>query len=133
MNVSLTCVKIDWIQGHPLGRKFKAIVCHDGVFSTLSQWSTEELFFPEHDFGGTLWEKRETYEKWDPARYTGSWETPMLVIHNELDYRLSVAEGLAMFNVLQARNIPSRLLMFPDENHVSNRMRPCNRQAHMLI
>lgn len=44
----------------------------------------------------------------------------MLVIHNELDYRLSVSEGLAMFNVLQARKIPSKLLMFPDENHVSN-------------
>ncbi|TQV97249.1 secreted dipeptidyl peptidase [Cordyceps javanica] len=108
---------MNWIQGHPLGRRFKAIVCHDGVFSTLSQWSTEELFFPEHDFGGTLWEKRDVYEKWDPARHTGNWETPMLVIHNELDYRLSVAEGLAMFNVLQARNIPSKLLMFPDENH----------------
>ncbi|KAM3449588.1 hypothetical protein MY3296_006808 [Beauveria thailandica] len=108
---------MNWIQGHPLGRRFKAIVCHDGVFSTLSQWSTEELFFPEHDFGGTLWDKRENYEKWDPARYTGNWKTPMLVIHNELDYRLSVAEGLAMFNVLQARNIPSKLLVFPDENH----------------
>ncbi|EGX92032.1 oligopeptidase family protein [Cordyceps militaris CM01] len=108
---------MNWIQGHPLGRRFKAIVCHDGVFSTLSQWSTEELFFPEHDFGGTLWDNRENYEKWDPARHTGNWETPMLVIHNELDYRLSIAEGLAMFNVLQARSIPSKLLVFPDENH----------------
>lgn len=43
----------------------------------------------------------------------------MLVIHNELDYRLPVSEGLAMFNVLQARNVPSKLVMFPDENHVS--------------
>ncbi|KAJ6786005.1 hypothetical protein PWT90_02985 [Aphanocladium album] len=108
---------MNWFQGHPLGKRFKAIVCHDGVFSTQSQWSTEELFFPEHDFGGTLWDKREIYAKWDPSLHTGNWETPMLVIHNELDYRLSVAEGLAMFNVLQARKIPSRLLMFPDENH----------------
>lgn len=76
----------DWFQGHPLGKKFKAIVCHDGVFSTLSQWSTEELFFPEHDFGGTLWDNRDVYAKWDPAQYTGNWETPMLVSHNIYNY-----------------------------------------------
>ncbi|KAG8675206.1 hypothetical protein FPOAC2_01255 [Fusarium poae] len=108
---------INWIQGHDLGRKFKALVCHDGVFSTQSQWSTEELFFPEHDFGGTLWENRAGYEKWDPSRHTGNWATPELVIHNELDYRLPISEGLAMFNVLQARKVPSKFVMFPDENH----------------
>lgn len=70
---------IDWIQGHDLGRKFKCLVCHDGVFSTLNQWSTEELFFPEHDFCGTLWGRRDMYEKWDPARHTGNWATPELV------------------------------------------------------
>ncbi|GJN73134.1 hypothetical protein PLICBS_007210 [Purpureocillium lilacinum] len=108
---------INWVQGHDLGRKFKALVCHDGVFSTQNQWSTEELFFPEHDFGGTLWESRDIYAKWDPSLYTQNWATPQLVIHNELDYRLPVSEGLAMFNVLQARNVPSKLVMFPDENH----------------
>ncbi|EWY94252.1 hypothetical protein FOYG_07073 [Fusarium oxysporum NRRL 32931] len=108
---------INWIQGHDLGRKFKALVCHDGVFSTQNQWSTEELFFPEHDFGGTLWENRAGYEKWDPSLHTGNWSTPQLVIHNELDYRLPISEGLAMFNVLQAREVPSKLVMFPDENH----------------
>jgi len=45
---------MNWIQGNPLGRKFKALVTHDGVFSTLNQYSSEELFFPHHDFGGTL-------------------------------------------------------------------------------
>ncbi|KAK1999173.1 prolyl oligopeptidase [Colletotrichum falcatum] len=108
---------INWIQGHELGRKFKALVCHDGVFSTLNQWSTEELFFPIHDFGGLLWENRESYEKWDPARHLDQWSTPQLIIHNELDYRLPISEGLAMFNVLQARGVPSKMLMFPDENH----------------
>ncbi|KAF4944665.1 hypothetical protein FSARC_14610 [Fusarium sarcochroum] len=108
---------INWIQGHDLGRKFKALVCHDGVFSTQNQWSTEELFFPEHDFGGTLWENRSGYEKWDPSLHTGNWATPQLVIHNELDYRLPISEGLAMFNVLQARKVPSKFVMFPDENH----------------
>ncbi|KAK4251209.1 Alpha/Beta hydrolase protein [Corynascus novoguineensis] len=108
---------INWIQGHPLGRRFKALVCHDGVFSTLNQWATEELFFPIHDFEGTLYDNREGYEKWDPARFTHEWATPQLIIHSELDYRLPVTEGLSAFNVLQARKVPSKLLVFPDENH----------------
>ncbi|KAI2629714.1 dipeptidyl peptidase [Hypoxylon sp. NC1633] len=108
---------INWIQGHPLGRKFKALVCHDGIFSTMSNWSTEELFFPIHEMGGALWENREVYAKWDPAAFAGEWATPQLVIHSELDYRLPISEGLAAFNALQTRGVPSRFLMFPDENH----------------
>lgn len=101
-------------------------MCHDGAFSTLTQWSTDELFFSEHDFGGTLWDNREGYEKWDPASHTKNWATPMLVLHNELDYRLTVGEGLAMFNVLQTRKVPSKLVVFPDENHVSDRIMMIN-------
>ncbi len=67
------------MQGNPLGRKFKAFVCHDGVFCTLNQYASEELFFPIHDFGGTLWGNRAGYEKWDPASRTGEWATPQLV------------------------------------------------------
>lgn len=108
---------INWVQGHPLGRKLKALVCHDGVFSTLNQYASEELFFPIHDFGGELWNNREGYERWDPAKYVDQWATPQLIIHSELDYRLPVTEGLAAFNVLQSRGVPSKLLVFPDENH----------------
>ncbi|PMD51991.1 dipeptidyl-peptidase-like protein V precursor [Hyaloscypha bicolor E] len=108
---------VNWIQGHPLGRKFKALVTHDGVFSTLNQYSSEELFFPHHDFDGTLWDNRENYEKWDPASHLKNWATPHLIIHNELDYRLPIAEGLAPFNVLQTKGIDSKFLTFPDENH----------------
>ncbi|PHH52688.1 Dipeptidyl-peptidase 5 [Ceratocystis fimbriata CBS 114723] len=108
---------INWIAGQPLARRFKALVCHDGIFSTHTKWATEELFFPYHDFGGAPWDPESTYRQWDPAQFHGRWETPMMVIHNELDYRLPISEGLAMFNVLQARNIPSKFLTFPDENH----------------
>lgn len=128
---------MNWIQGNPLGRKFKALVTHDGVFSTLNQYSSEELFFPHHDFGGTLFvrswsmlyqahintwhlqENRKGYEKWDPAQHLQNWATPHLIIHNELDYRLPVTEGLSAFNVLQLKGVDSRFLTFPDENHVS--------------
>ncbi|KAH8815100.1 dipeptidyl-peptidase-like protein V precursor [Xylogone sp. PMI_703] len=108
---------VNWIQGAPLGRKFKALVTHDGVFSTLNQYSSDELFFPYHDFGGSLMEHRENYEKWDPAKYIKNWATPHLIIHNELDYRLPISEGLAAFNVLQSMGVPSKFVTFPDENH----------------
>jgi pre-mRNA-splicing helicase BRR2 len=108
---------MNWIQGHPLGRKFKALVCHDGVFSMTAQLASDEQYFPIHDLGGPLWENQDSYDQWDPSRFTKQWETPMLVIHNELDYRLTIAEGLAMFNVLQMRGVESMFLSFPDENH----------------
>jgi len=108
---------INWVQGHPLGREFKALVCHDGIFTTMADWATEELFFTMHDMGGNIWEARDLYSKWDPAAHVGEWKTPQLVIHSELDYRLPVSEGLAAFNALQVREVESRLLVFPDENH----------------
>ncbi|KAL8969995.1 MAG: hypothetical protein Q9197_004055 [Variospora fuerteventurae] len=108
---------MNWFQGHPLGRAFKALVCHDGVFSMTNQISSDEQYFPNHDLGGPYWKSRAMWEKWSPARFTGNWSTPMLVIHNELDYRLPISEGLAMFNVLQEREIESRFLTFSDENH----------------
>lgn len=108
---------MNWIQGHPLGREFKALVCHDGVFSMPNQISSDEQYFPNHELGGPLWTAMDTWERWDPARFTGQWATPQLVIHSELDYRLAISEGLAAFNVLQERGVPSRFLSFPDENH----------------
>ncbi|KAI9830798.1 MAG: hypothetical protein M1826_004432 [Phylliscum demangeonii] len=108
---------INWMQGQPLGRRFQALVTHDGVFSTLNQYATDELWFPVHDFGGSLWANRAGYERWDPARFADRWQTPHLVVHSALDYRLPIAEGLAAFNVLQQRAVPSRFLTFPDENH----------------
>ena len=108
---------MNWIQGHPLGRRFKALVCHDGVFSMTNQMSSDEQYFPNHDLGGPYWRAMENWEKWNPARFTGEWKTPQLVIHNELDYRLPISEGLAVFNVLQERGVESRFLTFPDENH----------------
>jgi len=107
-----------WIQGQPLGRKFKALIAHDGVFNAVgAQMSGDELWFPFHDFNGTLWGNRKSWLKYDPSAHTAAWDTPMLVIHNGKDYRLSIAEGLAAFNVLQVKGVPSRFLTAPDENH----------------
>lgn len=59
----------------------------------------------------------ENWEKWNPAKHVANWTTPQLIIHSAKDYRLAMPEGLAAFNVLQGRGVPSRLLYFPDENH----------------
>lgn len=108
---------VNWIQGNPLGRKFKALVCHDGVFSTNAQYGSEELWFPIHDFGGSFIKHPENYAKWSPSNLVKNWSTPELIIHNELDYRLPISEGLAAFNILQEKGVPSKFLTFPDENH----------------
>lgn len=108
---------MNWIQGHELGRSFKALVTHDGVFSMTAQLASEEIYFPFHDLKGPLWKTPETWAQWDPSRFAGNWATPHLIIHSELDYRLTINEGLAAFNVLQTRGVESQLLTFPDENH----------------
>jgi dipeptidyl aminopeptidase/acylaminoacyl peptidase len=108
---------MNWVQGNDLGRRLKALVTHDGVFSITGQLATEELYFPEHEFGGMFWDNKEEWEKWDPASKTENWSTPQLIIHSEKDYRLTVAEGLAAFNVLQRKGVDSQFLTFPDENH----------------
>jgi len=108
---------MNWIQGNKLGRRFKALVTHDGIFSMQAQMGTEEVYFPMREFGGLLWEQRAEWLKWDPAMLSQNWATPHLIIHSEKDYRLAVSEGLAAFNVLQAKQVESEFLMFPDENH----------------
>ena len=79
--------------------------------------STDELYFPEHEFSGKYWRKRGLWLKHDPSKHIGNWETPQLVIHSERDFRIPISDGLAAFNVLQSKRIESQLLVFPDENH----------------
>ncbi|KAG0126004.1 Alpha/Beta hydrolase protein [Tuber indicum] len=108
----------NWIQGHDFGWKFKALICHDGIFSTPGMYGSEELWFTHHEFNGTLWEAKGSFDKYNPARFADKWATPQLIIHNDLDYRIPVSEGLAAFNVLQVKGIPSRFVTFLDEGHV---------------
>ncbi|PYQ31621.1 MAG: S9 family peptidase [Acidobacteria bacterium] len=107
---------VDWILGHT--NRFKALVTHDGVYNLESMYGvTEELWFPEWEFGGTPWDNPELYEKWSPHRFVKNFATPTLVVHGELDYRVPIDQGLQLFTALQRRGVPSRLLLFPDEGH----------------
>ena len=108
---------MNWIQGN-WQDGFNCIVNHAGLYDMPSFYgSTEELWFPEHDMGGPVWEGSEDYNKYNPAAFVKEWRTPMLVIQGELDYRVPYAQSLGAFTALQRQNIPSRLVMFPDEDH----------------
>jgi dipeptidyl aminopeptidase/acylaminoacyl peptidase len=107
---------IHWINGQT--DRFRCLVCHDGGFDeSANYFTTEELWFPEWEFGGVPWEQPELYEEFSPSRHVARWKTPTLVIHGANDFRLVDAEGIAAFTALQRRGIPSKLLWFPDENH----------------
>ncbi|HUJ61285.1 MAG TPA: S9 family peptidase [Kofleriaceae bacterium] len=98
--------------------RFKALVCHDGIFDTRAGYfETEELWFPEWEFRGTPWDHPELYAKFNPAEHVKDMTTPELIIHGGLDYRLPETQGFGAFTALQRRGVPSRLIEFPDENH----------------
>ena len=108
---------INWIAGNWPDR-FRCLVNHDGVFDNrMMYYTTEELWFPEWEHGGPYYANPEGHEMHNPANFVDNWQTPMLVIHGELDYRVPVTQGIAAFTALQRRGIESRFLYFPDENH----------------
>lgn len=115
---------INWINGHT--NRFRSLVVHDGIFSlTGLYYETDELWFPTHDQYGPPWVANpespcypETcYSKWDPARFIDQWQTPTLIIHGGHDYRIPDTHGMSAFTALQAKNIDSKLIIFPTENH----------------
>ena len=108
---------INWIAGNWPDR-FRCLVNHDGnLDERLAYFDTEELWFPEWEHGGTPWNNPEGYEKQNPINFVKNWETPMLVIHGALDFRVVETQGFSTFTALQRKGIPSKLLYFPDENH----------------
>lgn len=108
---------MNWIAG-AWADGFRCIVDHAGIYDTRSMGSmTEELWFSEWESGGTPWDPKSDYQKWNPANLAKNWKTPMLVLHGEKDYRVPYTQGIMTFTTLQRRGIESRLVMFPDENH----------------
>ncbi|RKP10783.1 S9C family peptidase [Thamnocephalis sphaerospora] len=106
LGASYGAYMVNWINGHT--DRFRCLVSHDGRFSTeYASFYTDELYFPESEFGGVQWERAEAYAQWSPARHIAHWQTPTLVIHGDK----------GKWYALQRRNVPSRLLYFPDENH----------------
>ena len=106
----------NWLLGHT--SRFKCIVSHDGIFNAESAYgTTEELWFPNWEFGGPPWKKRDVYRKWSPHEYTANFKTPTLVVHGQNDYRIDISQGFDLFTTLQILKVPSKMLYFPDEGH----------------
>ncbi len=102
--------------------KFKCLISHCSVWNFDSMYgTTDELWFDEWEHGGPPWGKnRESYEKHSPQRLAGNlgkFKTPMLVIHNDLDFRCPIGQGHELFTALQRQKVPSRFVNFPDEGH----------------
>lgn len=108
-----------WLAGHHNNR-FKSFIAHCGVFNLESMYgATEEIFFVNHDLGGAYWKspKPISYDKFSPHKFVQNWNTPILVIHNEKDFRVPLGEGLQAFSAAQLQGIKSRFLYFSDEGH----------------
>lgn len=111
---------VNWILGHNNDPRFryKVLVSHDGVYNLESMYATtEELWFPEWEFKGTPWTNPAQYSRWSPHKFVNNFNTPILIIHGELDYRVPIGEGMQLFTAVQRKGIDSKILIFPDEGH----------------
>jgi len=110
-----------WLAGHH-EKRFKAFIAHDGMFNFEAQYlETEEMFFVNWDLGGPFWDKdnkiaQRSYAN-SPHKFVQNWDTPIFVIHSELDYRIVASQGMSAYNAAVLRGIPAEYLYFPDENH----------------
>jgi len=108
-----------WLEGNH-EKRFKAFVAHAGVFDMVSKYgSTEELWFPNWEFGGPYWEKknRSFYKENSPHEFGNNWDTPILITCGEKDFRVPYTQSLEAFTLAQQKKIPSKLIIFPEENH----------------
>lgn len=111
-----------YLAGHH-DKRFKCFIAHDGAFNLESMYTdTEEVWFSNWEYEDAYWNKdlsenaRKTYEN-SPHRFVDKWDTPILCIHGEKDYRINANQGMGAFNAARLRGIPAELLIFPDENH----------------
>ena len=110
-----------WLAGHH-EKRFKAFIAHDGIFNMEMQYlETEEKWFANWDMGGAYWDKKNkiaqrTFAN-SPHLFVGEWDTPILCIHGEKDYRILANQSMAAFDAAKMRGVPAQLLIFPDENH----------------
>jgi dipeptidyl aminopeptidase/acylaminoacyl peptidase len=110
-----------WLAGHH-EKRFKCFIAHNGMFNLEQQYlETEEMWFVNWDLGGAYWEKdnktaQKSYAN-SPHLFVDKWDTPLMVIHSEFDFRIVASQGMAAYNAAVIRGIPARYLYFPDETH----------------
>ena len=111
-----------YLAGHH-DKRFKCFIAHDGAFNLESMYTdTEEAWFSNWEYEDAFWNKdlsenaKKTYEN-SPHKFVDKWDTPILCIHGEKDYRINANQGMGAFNAARMRGIPAELLIYPDENH----------------
>lgn len=110
-----------WLAGNH-NKRFKAFLSHAGIFNLEAQYlETEEMWFANWDLGGPFWDKsnltaQRSYAT-SPHKFVDKWDTPIMITHGELDYRIVATQGMMAFNATKLRGIPAKMLIFPDENH----------------
>ena len=103
--------------------RFKAFISHCGIFNFEQMYSTtEEMWFVNFDYGGAYWDfknsvAQKSYEQFSPHKFVQNWDTPLLVIHGEKDFRIPYTQGMGAFNSARLKGIPAEFLLFPDETH----------------
>lgn len=112
---------VNYLAGNHNGR-FKAFVSHCGIFNFDQQYvTTEEMWFENFDIGGPFWDKSNATAQrsysFSPHHFVGNWDTPILVIHGEKDFRIPYTQGMGAFNAAVLRDIPAQFLFFPEETH----------------
>ena len=108
---------VAWMNGHVPAGRYRAYVCHAGVFDRVATFSADSYAVRPKDLAALYWEDLPRVLAQSPATFAARMDTPTLVIHGALDYRVPDCNGLAYYNTLKARGVPARLLWFPDENH----------------
>ena len=106
-----------WLLGHT--KAFKTLVNHAGVSDFMGQYGADitTYGFTSEVLGGTPWQNPEAMQRNNPVAYAANFSTPMLITHGEKDYRVPYGQGIALYGILQTMRVPSRLVVFPDENH----------------
>jgi dipeptidyl aminopeptidase/acylaminoacyl peptidase len=106
---------VAWMNGHV--DRYKAYVCHAGCFDWVAMFADDAWYWHPKELGAFYWDNPAKVDSQNPRAFAKHMKTPTLVIHGLLDYRVPDAQGLAYFNTLKAKGVPSRLVLFPDENH----------------
>ncbi|HYR52739.1 MAG TPA: S9 family peptidase [Candidatus Dormibacteraeota bacterium] len=104
-----------WIAGQT--DRFACLVNHAGVFDLIAEYASDITQGRHQAYGGEPWDRLDALDRWNPARFARGFQSPMLVIHGERDYRVPHTQALAVYNIYKAKGVDARLVFFPDENH----------------
>ena len=106
---------VSWILGHT--DRFAALINHAGVYDLMAQFSSDYTWSRSNNYGASPWEDPDRIDLYSPSRFAKSFETPTLILHGEKDYRVPYTQGINLHHVLTGKGVPSRIVIFPNENH----------------